>query len=230
MAEWLDVLKPTPQRILSAMLGGARTLSEISAKTKLKKPALVPHLKDLVALGVLRHERVPTSTGTEARYEPNAFSLHLSLDPARGHALAWGAPGAWDPRFPLAAQVAQPDVRAQIVAFLAALRATPIGDELVVILYGSGARGDATWKSDIDLIVLASPARPRGETQRAVETATFESSIGAQHAIRPSIETREDFELARKRVHVEAMAEGLVVWAGGDAPWSKMERYRSISL
>lgn len=229
-SDWSLLLRPTPRKVIEAMLAGASTLTEISTATRMSKPALVPHLKKLVALGALRSERVPVAGAVEARYHLNDFSLHLSLRGADKTAIAWATNAAWSPDAPLVAQVPQSVVREEVAGFLRTLN--ELGPEVaancVVILFGSGARGEATWKSDVDLIVVTDVAGAR----KAIEIASAQASIGTQHAIVPTVSTSKDFVAKRKRIFEEAAREGMIVWAprGDLAPWPKMDRYRTISI
>lgn len=225
------LLKPAPKRILEAMLAGATSLTEIAKRTRMSKPALVPHLKALVALGLVEHQRLPTSTGSEARYTLRDASLHISVRAADRAVLSWATVGPWDPALPLLAQIPQADVRAEVAAFLHALRrgAGKRGDDLVILLFGSGARGEATWKSDLDLLVLVPKVEPA--LQAAVDAAAFEAETASQHTVRPTLVARADFDAGSKRIYEEAAKEGLIVWAprGENAPWSTMQRYKAIS-
>lgn len=230
MADWSAVLRPTPRRILEAMLGGASSLTEIAGSTRMGKSALVPHLKDLVAIGVLRSERVPVAGAVEARYHLRDCSLHLSIHASDRVAISWAADADWSPDAPLLAQIPQGEVRQEVQAFLDALSRADamITQSCVVILFGSGARGEATWKSDVDVLVLVDGSRAR----EVVDQAAAAASIGTQHAIVPTVCAPEDFAARRKRILSEARREGMIVWApkGVSAPWREMERYKAISI
>lgn len=230
--DWTSLLRPGPRRVLDAMLHGASTLTEIADATGLRKPSLHPHLKELAALGVVEQQRIATPTGWEVRYALRDASLHLSIHGAERVALSWGSIGPWEPDVALVAQVPQPDVRAELATFLRALRRA-VGapaDDLAIVLFGSAARGDATWKSDIDLFILVD--RPTPALDAAIELATFEAGTASQHAFQPVIMTRAEWSESRKRIAEDAREEGLLVWAPRreNAPWSTLKRYRSISL
>lgn len=211
------------------MLSGATTLTAIAEATGQSKPALVPQLKALAELGVVHGERVPTPTGSEAHYRLRDVSLHLSLDAARSVAVAWASPGRWEAETPLLAQVPQPEVRAEVRRLVLGLRdAGQLQRDVVLILFGSSARGEATWKSDIDLLVLIDAREaPR---ERAFEEAAFEAQIGMQHAFSPTFVTREEWTSNQKRLVQEARNEGIIIWGGEQAPWSSMKRYGAIRL
>lgn len=228
MADWALLLKPNVRRILDAMLGGATTLTAISEATGQSKPALVPQLKALAELGVVHGERVPTSTGSEARYRLRDVSLHLSFDASRSAVIAWATPGRWHSELPLLAQVPQPEVRDEVRRLVQALRDAGQLKDVVLILFGSAARGEVTWKSDIDVVVLVEERDATRE--RAFEETVFEAQIGTQHAFSPTFVTRDEWTADRKRIVQEAHEEGIVVWGGEDAPWSTMKRYGAIRL
>lgn len=231
-ADWGLLFKPSVRRILDALLAGSSTLTELARETHLAKSTLLPHLKALAALGVIHGERVRTPTGSEARYRLRDVSLHISIDASRSAALTWATPGPWMSDLPLLAQVPQLEVRAEIARALHSLR-NALGresEDLVIVLFGSAARGEATWKSDIDLIILIE-ARD-GPAERKIQDAIFNAQVGTQHAFSPSFIARAEWPESRKRIVAEAMQEGLVIWAprGENAPWSTMKRCRAITL
>lgn len=232
MGDWAILLRSPVRRVLDAMLAGSSTLSELSRETGASKSAILPHLKALAALGIVHHERVPTSTGSEARYRLRDASLHISFDAGGGRVIAWGTLGRWSTEFPLLGQIPQPEIREEIGLFLRALRdaAGASAAKLVVIAFGSASRGDATWKSEIDLFVLVE--RRSAALAKAVERATVEAAAASQHAFQPLVIGRDEWPVSKKRVVLEAYREGIVVWAprGENAPWSTMSRYASISL
>lgn len=231
MAEWALLLKPSVRRVLDAMLGGATTLTEIAAVTGLTKSALVPHLKAMGELGLVHGERVATPTGSEARYRLRDVSLHLSIDAARSTATSWATVGPWTPESPLTAQIPQPAVRSEVDRLLLELRkAGVLGRGETLVLLGSVARGEATWKSDIDVLVLRDTRDAAWED--AYLRAQFEVEMGAQHRFSTTFITRDDWTAGRKRLVQEARDEGIVIWTtrGEEAPWSTMKRYAAIRI
>lgn len=229
MVDWSVMLRPAVRRILDAMLGGATTLTSLSQETGLSKSALVPHLKTLAALGVVQGERVPTSTGAEAHYRLRDVSLHLSIDPHRSAAISWASVGSWTPDAPLLGQVPQPEIRAELALLLQRLPALARKDD-VLILFGSAARGEATWKSDIDLLALRDAADPR--TEAALREAQYETEMETRHKFSIAFVTRDEWTAGRKRLVQEAREEGMVVWAarGENAPWATLKRYSAIRI
>ena len=230
--DWAILLKPSTRRILNAMLSGATSLTEIADATRMTKSALVPHLKALASLGVVRGERVGTPTGAVARYQLQDASLHISIDASRHAVISWAGRGAWPADVPLVSQIPQPDVREEVAIFLRALREAMgrASDALVIVLYGSAARGEATWKSDIDLLILLDERDPG--TEQSVHDAIFAAQMRSQHAFSPTFLDRAEWLVSKKRIVAEAREEGMVVWAprGENAPWSTLTRYKAITL
>lgn len=213
------------------LLEGPKTLTELSDMLELKKPSLLPYLERLQDLGVVAKDQVRTTTGRETRYRLLGASLHLDVSPARGTVLAWAAGGEPDPRFPLLNQVPDPAARASLSRALAAVE-TALGASLAeaapfVVLFGSFARGETTWKSDVDLLfVLDKP-----EDKERIRDALAEAQTDAEHALRGQYTTRDVFQEGRRKLDLEAAAEGMVLAArdGEDALWRRMARSRRIA-
>ena len=229
--DWGVLLRPSGQRILNALLPGPRSLTELAAALALTKPAVQRPLKELERLGVVQREYRPRQGTREVVYRAQGCSLRLDILPG-GLALAWGTAGAADLEFPLAGQVADPGHRADVLAVLRHVRraAPDAWDELFIVLFGSVARGEATRKSDIDLMVVL-PRKDRGLQDRLAD-AVAATQREAEHALQPFFTTRAAFLAAEKKMEVVAAREGMVVHGttSGHALWSMMTRYRTISI
>lgn len=242
--DWSILFRPAPRRILDALLAGARSLTELSDETGLRKPSLQPHLKELAALGIIQRDSVATTMGREVRYRLRSASLHLDLGELPGVALGWATSGFVDWQFPLTGQVPQEKPREEVVRFLRllgpVLSARFEGEawhRSFVLLYGSAARGEATWKSDLDLLVLL-PDPPWNGLEAAVDDVVSTVQMAGPHALSVRLAEKTAFVRSKKAMDREIAEEGIVVWgprprAGEEvsrAVWARMKRYKGISI
>jgi len=230
--DWSVLFRPTVRRILDALLAGPCSLSDLSQKTGLTKPAFLRQLRELERLGVITRTYQSTGMVRQSIYALQGCSLRLELGPPGTLSFAWATAGPADPEFPLTGQVPDPRDRREVVVALRALRQARPEDwpSLFVILFGSAARGESRPKSDVDLMIVL----PRDDPalRRAVEDAIAGAQMEADHPIQPFLSWREPFLAGRKRMEQVAAEQGLVVH--GDASerelWSLMKRYRTISI
>ena len=227
--------------ILGALAQGPRSLGELEALAGRKKPTLLKHLGLLEEEGVVRKETVTTRTGRQARYRLQAHTLFLRLDPEAGAVLEFETAEAVDLQFLLAGQVHQADFRRDMTSYLRALARACEGwpHPPWVILFGSVARGEGTWKSDIDALVVLEPdAIPKGlrgrpsRAEASLRKAFAEAAQEAAHLLKPHFTTLEAFLGADSGVLRAAKEEGIVVWgdtAGGGEVWRQLRRYRTIT-
>jgi predicted nucleotidyltransferase len=99
--------------------------------------------------------------------------------------------------------------RHQVAALLARLEANCAEDVRRVILYGSKARGDAVFESDIDLVIVARDDVDR--IKRAVKAFEREE----EHWAEPQVFSREDWNNYRRLrwpYYVNVRRDGIELW------------------
>ncbi|MEA3200211.1 MAG: Bacterial regulatory protein arsR family [Thermoplasmata archaeon] len=238
--DWSIVLRPTSRRILGALLGGSRSLTDLAQTTGLSKPSLQPHLKELAALGVIERDARATQQGREVRYHLRNASLHLELDLVTSTAIGWATAGFVDWRFPLTGQIPQDDARDEVTLFLRHVGPripSALWNDSFVILYGSAARGEATWKSDLDLRMLF-PKPVTSKVEQDIDDVVAWVQETHPHALSVTFGTVQAFIGSRKTLDQEIAAEGMIVWGPralegeevNRALWERMRRYKAISI
>lgn len=229
------LLKPRTKRVLDALLPRRCSLTELARATGASKPALLPVLKELVASGIVKREDVRTSEGREIFFELRAAQLHVELVPDRSAAIAWFAIGPLDPAFPLAGQIRSPEGRQEILALLRAIRQTaarPL-ERVFLVLFGSFARDEVTWKSDIDLLVVHDDRDDVDESViQPIHDAIADAQALLSHPVQPLFAHRAAFVSGRNARLAAAREEGLVLHGRPEEVdlWRCMKRYRSISI
>lgn len=235
MARAQDLFRPVALRIVEALLPGRKSLTELSESIGLKKPSLLPYLRTLAELGVVQAQVTPTPTGRESFYELLALSIHVELRPASGTAISWMSPGLVHHELPLASQIEDEESRRDVLAILGGLHggleAQDAWHDTFLVLFGSVARGQATWKSDIDLLFVM-PDETKASHKDAIQVVLAILTERTKHAPKAHFSTRTDFLRGRRTIDREAAAEGIVLHdAGGDDDlWRIMTRYKRIGL
>lgn len=236
VGDWSALLKPTARRVLDILLAGPASLTTLSEKTELSKPSLLRHLNEMESLGVLSRAYRSEGSVREAVYSLEGCSLHLELRPGQdgraGVALGWATPGETAPAFPLLAQIRPQGARADVAEVLRALEsgAPEAWPHLFVIVFGSIAKGEATRKSDIDLMVVL-PDEDRHLQDRLADILA-RAQERTTLPIQPFFATRASMLTRAAKMEAIAAREGVVVHADHRRTelWTCMTRYRTISL
>jgi predicted nucleotidyltransferase len=224
-------LTPTRRILLEALLAKGRSLSELEVLTGKRKPTLLKHLAFLEESGVVKKEAVTTAVGKETRYSLRPYTLFLHIDPEKGAFVRLETPDAVHLPLLLVEQIPQEEFRADVRRYVrhlaAACRDWP--RQPAVIVFGSVARGEGTWKSDIDAVVLV--PRQRGATA-TLRRSLAEAANEAKHILKPHFLGVKEFLVGEPDVVQEAKEEGMLVWgdlAGDREIWRELKRYRSIT-
>lgn len=224
------ILTASRRRLLDALLAGPRSLSALESETGRSKPALLTQLRALEADGLVQKETSTTRVGRETRYSLRPYTYVLRIDPDTGTALTLRASEALDVGDLLVGQVPQAELRRDVRAYLASLARAFRGSATRpwVILFGSVARGEATWKSDIDALLILPPGRA---AEAGLRRALSRAAPEADHLLKPHFVTLEAFLRSHEGIVAEAREQGIVVWEGsrGAEIWRQLKRYRSIS-
>ena len=236
-------LTPTRRDILQALLPEPKTLSELESLTEKRKPTLLKHLRFLEDSGIVRKEVVTTEVGRETRYSLRPYTLLVHIDPKKGAFLKFETPDDVDLSFPLAEQVPQAEFRGDVKTYLRSFARACQGwrRKPSVVLFGSVARGEGTWKSDIDaLVILPSEGgarkgrtRPPRRAEETLRKGLAKAADKAKHLLKPHFVGVEEFLAGDEGVLREAKAEGILVWGEltvGREIWRQLKRYRTITI
>lgn len=236
VADGADLLiRPASKRILEALLAGRRSLTELAAATGVAKPSLLPTLRRLAEFGWVKREVVRAATGREVYYTLQGGSLHLELRPETGVAIGWVGSGVVDDTFPLASQIADHAVHAEVLVALKLLRSKMRKffekPAFSIILFGSAARGQMTWKSDIDLLFVLDPEEDPNALHDHLVNQVADLQEFVTHPVRAHVVELDAFMQGKGTIAKEAASEGMILFARREAPlWSKMSRYHVISI
>ncbi len=212
-------------------------MTRLAGEAKLTKPALYRYLRGLEELGFVERRTIATGQAREVELALTGGSLHLELRPSARSAIAWVSPGPVDHDLPLASQIRDVEARREVTLALHGLRATLETVSILrwmhvfVILFGSFARDEQTWKSDIDVLVLTDDGLEEREADLIGEMLpTINDNL--DHRLQAHFATRAEFIAQKKEIFREAAEDGMVMHdpSGEEELWQKLQRYKAISL
>jgi len=229
------LLRPTVKAILGSLLERPKSLTDLSSETRLTKPALQRHLRDVERLGVITREWRAVAHSREVVYRLLGASLHLELSPpgetAGGTVVSWASGGPEDREFPLTAQVPDPRDRADVASVLRALKRRSRKDwvRIGVVLFGSLVTGRTSRKSDMDLMIVLPSDDP--ELRERIADTLAEVQVAVERMIQPFFTTREAFRRGERAMDAAARSGVILHVAPEESElWTLMSRYRSISV
>ncbi|MDI6888898.1 MAG: ArsR family transcriptional regulator [Methanocellales archaeon] len=224
------LLKPSSKKIIESLLKKEKSLSELASELNISKPALLKHLRNLKDIEVISEKEKKTHVGREIYYSLNQLSLVLLIDPKKAGIIGLKSKSSLDPRFLLLEQVEQEEFKSDLRKYLEKLEDMKQKPEFHVVLFGSVARGEGTWKSDIDLLFLR--AQWKEDIKKKILDALSEAGMDTKHRVKPQFmridELKSDLLLPK-----EVKDSGLVIY--GDLNkrldiWKQMKRYKNITI
>lgn len=234
MPELLPDLRPRSLQLLDILLDGERSLTELAKVLELSKPTVHTHLQRLVDANLVTKRKVTHAAGREARYALRPASLHLEVDPDRGTAISWSATGFVSTRFPLVNQVPQERPRRDLHLVLEALEeglAPGTWEGVLLLVYGSVARGEANAASDLDLAILPGPNDEGATLEDEVHRALGDVETRLEHPIRLRLIDKGTLLAADLEYHRDILHEALVLHAPPHEVelWKNLQRYKRTS-
>ena len=225
------IISKHDMRILGLLTKGDMDLTQLASAIDVSKPMAQKVLGSLEKEGLVRSEIEKTKKGRRRVFGLAPFSLLLSHDPEKGGIISFRSKVPLDLELPLLGQVPQQDFRRALAIYIRAIEATIGTDtEIVVILFGSVARGEGTKKSDIDLLFISRAwnAREERRMRDILANITYKAII----QVKPVFRT--DRYLSNKSDDlVDAIRkEGMVLFQRGGMNdiWRALERYGNISI
>ncbi|HVL48244.1 MAG TPA: nucleotidyltransferase domain-containing protein [Candidatus Thermoplasmatota archaeon] len=221
--------RPTAERLLWALAPDWAVSGVYEARFDMTKPALQRALDGLVRAGFAESRVRRTSRGRVKEYRARPFSIAWIRRPR--FSVAWTATGSVPAGRELLLQVDEGEFRDDLVRVLQAVGASPFAANVrFVVLFGSVAAGEATWKSDLDVIFLVDAAMTA--TRADLRDRLADPDLGLAHPVRPFFASPSEFVASDGTVYREARMNGIII-AGdldrGEDVWAAMARYRVTS-
>lgn len=217
-----------PSKIVSELVKGERTLSELTDAVEISKPAVLKHLKALEEEGVVNSRKAKRENAMVKIYSLEDYTS-LTSTSARGYVISFAANTSLDLRYPLVGQVPQREFREEITNYLEAVSKIEIAP-LSIVVFGSVARGEATRKSDIDAVFLTEEWSEASKNKiyeklssAAIEEGDIERSLNPHFRSYGTLEGDED-------LMKEVRSDGILIYTTkrDDPTWFHLKKYKSI--
>jgi len=227
------LFKSTSKRIIENLMPGRRSLTELSRAMDLSKPALQQkHLPALEDIGIVEKSIVKNEKGREAYYSLRRFSLFFAFDPGNRCGISITTSSRFAFPLLLMEQLRDDEFKADLK--LLTEKITQISKRDLpefLILFGSVARGEGTWKSDIDIAILR--LKWEEKTRRKYLNLLSDVTMSTTHQIKPQFLTLLEFEGSENLLAKEIKKSGIVIYGdifGRSQLWREMKIYKNISL
>jgi len=216
-------LPKAQKNILELLSLKNRSLTELSTQLDMSKAGALKHLDSLMGNELIRKEMIINEKGRESIYSLNRTTYLLSIDPESDSILELKTHSIFEFECLLVEQVPQQEFRDDLRTFFTEMKNKPFA-----IVYGSVARGEGTWKSDIDILFLGE----KWKNQERVEDNISEINMKLKHQIKPLFRTFSEF---KKDDHLsrEIKEDGIIIYNdlfSYPNVWKQMKRYRNFIL
>jgi len=227
------LFKDNTKKIIENLLEGSKSLTELSELMDLSKPGLQQkYLGSLKDLGIVEKKLEKTERGREAYYFLQRFSLFLVIEPENKSGISIVTSSKFRLSLLLTEQITNGEFKDDLNLLMEKI--VQMNDKEkpeYVILFGSVARGEGIWKSDIDIAILRFQWDKR--TKQDYLNLISEITMNTKHQIKPQFFTLSEFEHNDNLLIKEVKESGIVMFGdifGGKDLWKEMKQYRNITI
>lgn len=229
------LLRPTSIKILEILNSrGEKSLTIISKTIGLSKPGTSKHLKDLISIGVVKQREEKSSKGIETFYSINQFTLMLVFNPQEKTIINIISKSDFKLSQILLEQEQLEDneFKNDLKLLLEKMETLNKKDiPIYIILFGSVARNEGTWKSDIDLAFI--DYNWSQEKKQNIENLIAEVTLKTEHQIKPKFIHKLEFENNNTLIINEIKESGVIIFGDifrREKIWKEMKRYKNITI
>lgn len=217
-------LTETQRKIIELLARDQKTLTEITNKLEISKSGALKQLDKLVDSNLISKKIETTEIGRESIYSLNNFTYFFSLNPGSDSIIQVKTTSSFRLPFLLLEQVEQEKFKNEIKELFKRLEEPPF-----TILYGSVAKGEGTWKSDIDLMFLKESWSKK--EKESINDIISEVNMEIDHQITSKFRTFSRFKKGKSLVE-EIKDSGIIIYDDlyeRSKIWQRMKRYKSIT-
>lgn len=217
-------LTETQRKIIELLGQDERTLTEITDRLEISKSGALKQLDKLVDSNLISKKIETTEIGRESIYSLNNFTYFFSLNPESDSIIQVKTTSAFRLPFLLLEQVEQEKFKNEIKELFKRLEEPPF-----TILYGSVAKGEGTWKSDIDLMFLKESWSKK--EKESINDIISEVNMEIDHQITSKFRTFSSFKKGNSLVE-EIKDSGMIIYDDlyeRSKIWQRMKKYKSIT-
>jgi predicted nucleotidyltransferase len=215
------------KKIINMLLKGEQSLTGIAKAINISKPTALKYLNTLENIGLIHSKINKTKIGREKKYKLGTFSTFFSLDFDRG-VISFTNKDYLNIHNVLVGQIGQKQFRNAVDTYLAEIL-KQLKLDFSCIIFGSVARGEATAKSDIDILLISERKWDRKNKDNVMK-ALYKGVVKSQIQAKPMFLTLSAFIEKKGRLIQMIKNEGLIVYdqLKSDQLWKAMKRYWNI--
>jgi|GEM_PF-1010265 len=216
------------EKIINTLLKGEKPLTQISEKIGISKQTTLNHLNELEERGIIKsYSKKKKKSNIKVKiYKIQSFSTLFSIKSTErgGYAINFQANTELDTDFPLLNQIPQEKYREDIKKYLKNIK--ELKHPLTITIFGSVARGKATWKSDIDA-ALFSDKWTKEEKDKVLDEV---SKVNTQGKVEASLNPHFKKYSEKDKITKEIYKGGLLIHTTREDEelWEKMKEYQTI--
>jgi len=224
----MELFTKKEKEIINFLNTGDKSLSEIAQHLQISKPATSKYLKKFEQKQLIKGTYQKTKNGRTIRYQLQPFHLVCSIDPESNTIIYLEANIPIDEQFPYLGMTPQASFQEEIKTYLSSLSFSQF-DNLLILLFGSVAKGTAQRKSDIDFLFIKDSWSKKEQNHILEQLA--EASIHCKHQVKPNFKTREEIKTLNNEFKKEIYTHSTILFTKGNICKElkkKMKRYKSI--
>ncbi|MFW6025449.1 MAG: winged helix-turn-helix transcriptional regulator [Candidatus Woesearchaeota archaeon] len=216
----------TKKRIINELLKGEKSLGELSEKINLSKQAIIKHVKKLEEKNMIKGEMKKKGNLNVKTYTIGNYSSLVSIN-EEGIAINYETNSPINFTFPLLNQIPQKDLRDQMSIYLKNI--VNINKNFTIVVFGSVSRGEASWKSDIDVLFLSDKWSKKIKDKIIDNISDTGMDEKINNNLNPIFKTTDEID-DNSLFYEEIREDGMIIYNNRDDLnlWKKMKRYRSI--
>lgn len=224
----MDLFTKKEKEIINFLNTEDKNLPEIAKHLQISKPATSKYLKKLEQQKLIKGTYQKTKSGRTIRYQLQPFHLLCSINPESNTIIYLHSNKPLDEQFPYLGMIPQKSFQNEIKTYLSSLSFSEL-DTLLILLFGSVAKGTAQRKSDIDLLLIKDSWSKKEQNLILEELA--EASINCQHQVKPLFKTKEELKNLNNEFKKEIYTHSIILFTKGNICkelMKKMKRYKNI--
>lgn len=221
------ILTPKKEQIINLLMFGEKNLTQLTKKIKVSKPTMLKYLNELEKNELINSYIKITKLGREKWYKIFSYAQVLSIDPKKG-IISFHINEPLDLKTPLIGQIPQLKFRKCVKIYLGKIIDNFKRSSLIII-YGSIARGEATAKSDLDILFLIQKKWNKDLKEKIMD-ALYQGAVNTQLQAKPLFKTVYEFIKSNDTITRNIKKDGIIIYDSLDSEplWKTMTKYWSI--
>ena len=215
------------RKILNMLVKNEQSLTNITNQLQISKPTALKYLNSMESVKLITSQYYKTRQGRVKKYKIGSYSFVFSVDKDKGMIL-FSNDELLNIENPLVGQIPQKKFREAVNIYIKEILKS-FSEQGAIIIYGSIARGEATAKSDIDMLLLADKKWTK-KSRSIIMKNLYKGVLKTQIQAKPMFLSFDEFNRKKSGVYARIKTEGLIVHdtleSGG--LWRAMKKYWSI--